>query len=157
MSSHSELTTTIARANRQAGTASRLVSRVTKVMIICLAVLWNGVLLAATDDDLSKEYSVCNDKSGGVTVSILECNGDELDRQDARLNDNYKKLMSKLSRDQKKALVEAQRAWIKFRKANCDFTYPADGGSAARLGASGCWLTMTATRAKELGDLLSLN
>jgi uncharacterized protein YecT (DUF1311 family) len=105
MSSHSELTTTIARANR-AGTANRLVSRVTKVTIICLAVLWNGVLLAATDDDLSKEYAVCIDKSGGVTVSILECNGDELDRQDARLNDNYKKLMSKLSRDQKKALMK---------------------------------------------------
>jgi hypothetical protein len=53
MSSHFELTTvypTISHANRQADTASRLVSRATKVMIICLAVLWNGQLLAETDD-----------------------------------------------------------------------------------------------------------
>ena len=154
MSSHSELTTTIARPNR-AGTANRRVSRVTKVMIICLAVIWNGQLLAATDEDnMSKEYSDCMDKSGGVTVTMLECNGDELDRQDAQLNENYKKLMSKQSRGQKKALVEAQRVWLKFRKANCDFYYDPNGGSAARLGSSGCWLTMTATRARELKDLL---
>lgn len=48
-------------------TEGRLVSRATKVIIICFAVLWNGQLLAATDDDLSKEYSECMDKSGGVT------------------------------------------------------------------------------------------
>jgi uncharacterized protein YecT (DUF1311 family) len=157
MSSHFELAKvfpTITHANRQADTASRLVSRVTKVMIICLAVLWNGALLAATDDDLSKEYSVCMDKSGGVTPEMLECNGAEFDRQDARLNDNYKKLMSQQSRDQKKALLGAQRAWIKFRKANCDFYYDPKGGSAARLGGSSCWLTMTAARATELKTLL---
>jgi uncharacterized protein YecT (DUF1311 family) len=154
VSSHSELTTTIARANR-AGTANRRVSRVTKVMIICLAILWNGQLLAETDDDLSKEYSVCIDKaSRGATAEMFECNGEELDRQDARLNDAYKKLMSKLSRDRKKALVEAQRAWIKFRKANCDYWFDPHGGTAARMNASGCLLTMTATRAKELESML---
>jgi uncharacterized protein YecT (DUF1311 family) len=77
-----------------------------------------------------------------------------LDRQDARLNDNYKKLMSKLSRNRKTVLVEAQRAWIRFRKTNCDFHYDPNGGSAARLAGSGCFLVMTAARAKELKDLL---
>jgi uncharacterized protein YecT (DUF1311 family) len=101
---------------------------------------------------MSKEYLDCMDKSGGVTVSMLECKGDESDRQDAQLNENYRKLMSKQSRGQKKALVEAQRAWL--RKTNCDFYYDPNGGSAARLGGSGCWLTMTATRARELKDLL---
>lgn len=153
-----EVDPTSTRACRQADATSRLVSRVAKVSIICIAVLWNGQLLAATDagdeNNLSKQYSVCIDKSEGVTVTMLECNGDEFDRQDARLNDNYKKLMSKLSRDQKKGLVEAERAWIKFRKANCDFYYDPNGGSAARLGSSSCWLTSTADRAKELEDLL---
>src|SRR5262245_8683146 len=145
----------ITHAGTEADPSSRLVSRVTKVMVVCLVVLWNGQLLAATDDDnMSKEYLDCMDKSGGVTVSMLECNGDESDRQDAQLNENYKKLMSKQSRGQKKALVEAQRAWLKFRKTNCDFYYDPNGGSAARLGGSGCWLTMTATRARELKDLL---
>jgi uncharacterized protein YecT (DUF1311 family) len=86
---------------------------------------------------------------------MFECIGEETDRQDARLNDNYKKLMSKLSRDRKKALLKAQRAWVKFRDANCDFYYDRDGGSAARLLSSDCLLETTANRAKELEGLLS--
>jgi uncharacterized protein YecT (DUF1311 family) len=146
---------TIIHPNRQADTACQLVSRATKVMIICLAVLWNGPLLGETDDDLSKEYSECIDKaSRGATAEMFECNGEELDRQDARLNNTYKKLMSKLSPDRKKALLKAQRAWIKFREANCDYWFDPHGGSAARMNASGCLLTMTATRAKELEGML---
>jgi uncharacterized protein YecT (DUF1311 family) len=142
-------------ANRQADTASRLVSRATKVMIICLAVLWNGQLLAETDEDLSKEHSDCVDKAWkGTTADMLQCEGEELDRQDARLNDAYKKLTSKLSPDREKALLKAQRAWIKFREANCDYWYDPHGGTAARMNASGCLLTMTATRAKELEGML---
>ena len=157
MFSHFALTEvwpTITHANRQADTASRLVSRATKVMIICLAVLWNGQLLAETDNDpRSKEYSDCLAKAvEGPWADMFECNGEELDRQDARLNDTYKKLMSKLSRDRKKALLKAQRAWIKFREANCDAD--PDGGRAARLDASGCLVRMTATRAKELKAML---
>jgi uncharacterized protein YecT (DUF1311 family) len=129
-------------------------SRATKVMIICLAVLWNGQLLAETDEGLSKEYSNCIDKARGATAEMFECNGEELDRQDARLNDAYKKLMSKLSPDRKKVLLKAQRAWIKFREANCDYWFDPQGGTAARLNASGCSLTMTAARAKELEGML---
>jgi hypothetical protein len=45
----------------------------------------------------------------------------ETRRQYARLNENYKRLVSKLATERKNALVEAQRAWIKFRDANCGF------------------------------------
>ena len=154
---------TITDANSQADAASQLVLRGAKVLIICLAVLWSGKLLAATDDDLSKEYSkeysVCIDNSKGVTPELLACNGDEFDRQDARLNDNYKKLMSKLSRNQKKVLLDGQRAWIILRKTNCELFYQhaggPDGGSFARLEFGACYLTMTVARTKELKDLLS--
>jgi len=150
-----EVSPTTTHANRQADTASRLISRATKVMIICLAVFWNGQLLAETEDDLSKEYSDCIDKaSQGATAEMFECSGEELDRQDARLDNTYKKLMSKLSPDRKKALLKAQRAWIKFREANCEYWFDPHGGTAARMNASGCLLTMTATRAKELEGML---
>jgi uncharacterized protein YecT (DUF1311 family) len=140
----------------QADTASRLASRASKVMIICLAVLWNGQLLAETDNDpTSKEYSDCLAKAvEGPWADMFECNGEELDRQNARLNGTYKKLMPKLSRDRKKALLKAQRAWIKFREANCDYYLDPDGGKADRLNASSCLVTMTATRAKELEGML---
>jgi len=136
-------------------TASRLASRASKVMIIGLVVFWNGQLLAETDDHLSKEYSVCIDKAvEGAWANMFECNGEELDRQDVRLNNAYKKLMSKLSRDRKKALLKAQRAWIKFREANCDYYLDPDGGKADRLNVSSCLVTMTATRAKDLEGML---
>ena len=94
-----EVWPTITHAKTQADTAGRLVSCATKVMIICLAVFWNGQLFAETNEGLSKEYSDCvKDKAeNGTTADMLECDADELDRQDARLNDTYKNLMSKLS------------------------------------------------------------
>ena len=71
-------------------------------------------------------------------------------RQDVRLNENYNKLGSKLSPNRKKVLLEAQRAWIKFRDANCNFYYDPDGGSSARMAANECVLNATADRAGEL-------
>jgi uncharacterized protein YecT (DUF1311 family) len=63
-------------------------------------------------------------------------------------------LARSLSPDRKQALLKAQRAWIKFREANCDYWFDPNGGTAARMNASGCLLTMTATRAKELEAML---
>ena len=37
---------------------------------------------------------------------------------------------------------EAQRAWIKFRDANCSFYYDPEGGSAAHLAGNGCVLKL---------------
>ena len=134
---------------------SRLVSRATKVMIICLAVLWNGQLLAEIVEGLSKEYSDCMDKAEkGTTADMLQCDGEELDRQDARLNDAYKKLMSELSPDRKKALLKAQRVWIKFREANCDYWADQDATFEGRANTIGCLLRMTVGRVKELEGML---
>jgi uncharacterized protein YecT (DUF1311 family) len=72
----------------------------------------------------------------------------------ARLNENYEKLMSKLSAKRKKMLREAQRAWIKFRDANCSFYFDPESGTAAVLAGNGCFLQATADRAKELRLLM---
>lgn len=47
-------------------------------------------------------------------------------------------------------MQEAQRLWLKFTKANCDFYYDPDGGTAARLAANQCAVDARAGRAKEL-------
>ncbi len=52
------------------------------------------------------------ERSNGVTGEMLDCMAAEFTRQDARLNDNYNRLMSKLSEQRKEGLVQAQRAWI---------------------------------------------
>jgi uncharacterized protein YecT (DUF1311 family) len=90
------------------------------------------------------------DKANGVNPDMIDCILAETKQQDARLNENYKRLMSKLSEERKKALLEAQRAWIRFRDANCTFWDDPAGGQSAAVTAKECILTMTADRASEL-------
>ena len=59
---------------------------------------------------------------------MLNCNAAEIELQDARLNKAYKEVMSQLSESRKKELRDAQRAWIKYRDANCKFYADAEGG-----------------------------
>ena len=127
--------------------------RTMKCMLIAFGLLLNAPALAAADSELSQTYSACMDKSKGVTSEMLDCISAEFTRQDDRLNENYKRLMSKLSGKRKEGLLEAQRAWIKFRDTNCSFYYDPDGGSAAHLASSDCMLNATADRATELKNL----
>jgi uncharacterized protein YecT (DUF1311 family) len=96
----------------------------------------NTLLLVAAESEMTQDVVTCMDKSGGGTAEMIECASDEKARQDARLNEIYKKLMSKLPAKRKKELLEAQRAWIKFRDANCSFYHDPEGGTAAQ-----CWLS----------------
>jgi uncharacterized protein YecT (DUF1311 family) len=43
-----------------------------------------------------------------------------------------------------------QRAWLKFRDANCAFYDDPDGGTLARVLSNECMMTQTAQRAQEL-------
>jgi uncharacterized protein YecT (DUF1311 family) len=107
----------------------------------------------AADRGFSKEFDACLNKAAGVTPAMIDCISAELKRQDALLNENYRKLMASLSAKRKNALLEAQRAWLKFRDTNCDFYYDPDGGSAARVDANECLLNTTTDRAQELAQL----
>jgi uncharacterized protein YecT (DUF1311 family) len=124
-----------------------------KVAALTVALFWSTGLFAAKD--MTQEYLACVGKAEGVTDNTLDCVSAEFDRQDTRLNDTYKKLVSKLSKDRAKSLVEAQRAWIKFRDANCGFYHDPDGGSAAHIAGNECMLNATVDRANELENLLS--
>jgi len=126
-----------------------------KVTVISLVLFLGSPLVAAADREMTQEYSTCLAQSNGVTLEMINCILAETRRQDARLNENFKKLMSELGTERKKALVEAQRAWIKFRDTNCGFYADPEGGSAARMAANECILNSTVDRAKELQLLTS--
>src|SRR5437588_8238115 len=102
-----------------------------KVTAIGLAFFLSTPLVAAADTEMTQEYSTCLEKSNGVTVEMINCILAETIRQDARLNENYKRLSSKLVTKRKNTLIEAQRNWIKFRDTNCGFYADPEGGSAA--------------------------
>lgn len=121
-----------------------------KTLSITLLMACAPYAASAQDAGLSKQYAACMDKSGGTTMDMIECITGETQRQDARLNKAYKTVMAELAPARKKQLLEAQRAWIKFRDTNCSFYDDPDGGTMARVSANGCMLTTTAERAREL-------
>jgi uncharacterized protein YecT (DUF1311 family) len=63
----------------------------------------------------------CIDKADSDTIASAACLTAEQDRQDKRLNANYKALLAKLSPEAKKQLVLAERAWLKFKETNGTF------------------------------------
>jgi uncharacterized protein YecT (DUF1311 family) len=115
-----------------------------------LALLFAGSVASADDIDLTKQFSACMEQSGGVTVSMLTCIGAETARQDTRLNKAYKDIIAQMSPARKKQLQDAQRRWIKYRDANCQFYADPEGGTAASVNAASCVMTATAGRSKEL-------
>ena len=119
------------------------------VLIFCCI---QGALAAS--DEFSANFSTCMERSGGVTVAMMDCLHQETEIQDLRLNKAYKLLMAQLKPERKQELKQVQRAWLAFRDANCRFYADPDGGSIARISASDCFLRATAARVQELEGFL---
>ena len=121
-----------------------------KKIFIALILSSISQLALAQDIGLTKQFSQCMESSNGVTINMIECIDAETKRQDQRINKAYKIIMDQLSPERKKQLQQAQRAWINYRDANCQFYFDPDGGSLARVIANDCFMSATATRSKEL-------
>ena len=115
--------------------------------VICVGGM---TLTYAESPKLSKQYTTCMDKSGGVTTQMHACISKEIKLQDARLNQAYKTLSTSLNSTRKKQLQQVQRTWIKYRDQNCDFYADPEGGSIARVNGGICLMETTALRATEL-------
>ncbi|MDD1017240.1 lysozyme inhibitor LprI family protein [Pseudomonas rubra] len=109
--------------------------------------------IAQAQDDYSPDYTACM-KTAESTLAMNNCNGAEIKHQDSRLNSAYKKAMAGLEGPQQAQLREAQRAWIKYRDANCKLYYSLTGGTIDQLNGAGCLLSSTKARADELQALL---
>lgn len=126
-------------------------------VVTCL--VFSGLTVTTALSDASK--CCCS------TIEVMECLEKETKKADAKLNQVYRRLLSqKKAQDQElnkvglpggasaysaKALESAQKAWIKFRYANCEFkhslSYP---GTGASLDYGFCIVRMTEERTSEL-------
>jgi uncharacterized protein YecT (DUF1311 family) len=114
---------------------------------IAAAALLFAALPAAAQD--------CPDES---QAGLNQCAADAYKKADAALNAAYKQVMARLkdSEDAAKSLVAAQRAWIGYRDAECDFmSSGVEGGSARPMIAAQCLEQLTTQRADELKALLN--
>jgi uncharacterized protein YecT (DUF1311 family) len=82
----------------------------------------------------------------------------EAKKADTEMTGAYKKAMAAQDEKGKKLLLEAQRAWIKYKEAHCASVANAyEGGSMQPLIYSSCIADLTKARTKELEALLEEN
>jgi len=124
-----------------------------KNLILVLTLACVSQFAAAQDIGLTKQFSNCMDKSNGVTSNMIDCLEAESKRQSGRLNRAYKELTNQLPEQRKKQLQLAQDAWVTYRDENCEFYDDPEGGTMATVNANDCFMSATATRAKELETL----
>jgi uncharacterized protein YecT (DUF1311 family) len=73
----------------------------------------------------SAQYQACNEKAN-AQPDLNECARQEADRVDAKLNKLYAQLLAKAKDPNDVAKIKAaERAWIAYRDAYIEATYPA--------------------------------
>ena len=86
------------------------------------------------------------------------CAGEAYERADNALNAQWARVLTLYGEDaeSKKLLLDGQRAWLKYRDAQCDLAaFDNRGGSIWPLIHSGCLANLTRRRTKELADLIA--
>ena len=112
-----------------------------------------GVLLFASvalAQDGAKE-DIPDPQCDGGTSQLVKCLSDATAKWDKRLNAAYREAINDKDapREQREQLRKAQRLWLQFRDANCEY-YALGEGSISRVNAASCLFDMTKARAKEL-------
>jgi len=112
-----------------------------------------GVLLfssiAFAQDE--KKDDIPDPECDGGTYQLVKCLSDATAKWDKRLNAAYREAVNdkETPKEQREQLRKAQRLWLQFRDANCEY-YALGEGSISRVNAASCLLDMTKARAKEL-------
>ena len=97
-------------------------------------------------------YDACMKQSQGTAPAQQDCADAELAYQDDRLNRAYKALLAHLDDLDKRAAIEAQRAWLTFRDKDCGARAGRFGSNAGPATESACLMKSTAYRAQQLED-----
>lgn len=106
------------------------------------------------DERFSQAYNDCAQEAETLgTFDRVRCANDENQRQDKRLNENYRKIMQKASQADQKLLRAAQRQWIKYRDADFEL-HTLYRGTDMQVFAAVRRAAQTAQRANELEILL---
>ncbi len=92
---------------------------------LVVALLMTAISVACFAQD-SAEYRACSEKAN-TQSEMTACASDEAARVDANLNATYRALLARVA-SQPEALAKikaAQKAWIAYRDAYIEATYPA--------------------------------
>jgi uncharacterized protein YecT (DUF1311 family) len=94
-------------------------------------------------------------KNAMTQMDINICAGKDYQAADKKLNKIYGKLMAAADATDKELLRKAERAWIAFRDAQCEYQASgSSGGSIHPMEVAGCYEALTEAHTKQLEQLI---
>ena len=115
------------------------------------AMILPALILAAAPAWAQKLKRGDPDCGSGVQSDLNACANASYRAADADLNRAYQRLIGPLSGAERTRLVEAQRAWLRYRDLECDSaTMDSEGGSIRPMLVLGCMEHLTRQRTEEL-------
>jgi uncharacterized protein YecT (DUF1311 family) len=102
----------------------------------------------------SRQLDACIKAAGAVDLQDKDCYVGLAQREDARLNGNWRRLINAVggaNTAKGKALLAEQKAWLAYRDAAC-LHWMIDGGTLDRLQSQICYTNLITERADEIGD-----
>jgi uncharacterized protein YecT (DUF1311 family) len=136
----------------------KLTIAVSLTTTLLFAVICNAAPAKTETDNIDAAYSVCIDKSDGVTANMNDCSGTAIGKMDKRLNQLYKTLLTKLPPAKQAKLKNAQKKWLAWRAAEEDLSYtldPNEGGTLQTVSANGFAYEMLKRRVREFEGYLA--
>lgn len=132
-----------------------------KILALLLLLLTTVTINALADLEVDENnVAKCNQKDAdaGMSYAIIACGSQKTNNSELELNRVYKKLIadiknendSKIAKKYIQQLKMTQRAWIKYRDAQC--VYDQDGGRLESLRLHSCIDNMTIKRTQELKE-----
>ncbi len=107
---------------------------------------------------VAAEAQNCDRKQSLTQSEMNDCAHEEFQRSDKKLNDLYEQIMARLAGNgpAKELLKKAQKTWIGFRDAECEFQTSASvGGSIYPMLNATCAKSLTDARSAQLKAYLS--
>ena len=97
----------------------------------------------------AEEWVEPEQRCDGNTPQIVDCLVDRAAQWEKRMNTAYKQALADAEPKQREMLVAAQRFWIQYREANCDYC-DLGPGTISSIQFGHCMKDLTETRAREL-------
>ena len=119
------------------------------------SLFFTAILLAGAPAMLAAQEDEEFCPEGRTQLEMNSCAADELARADTVLNASYQELLRVVEPHRVEAFRAAQRAWIRFRDAECEFEASEfAGGSMEPMIHTLCLAHLTRERTKEFDSIL---
>lgn len=127
----------------------------TKLFVLSIGLLLGANIHAQTYDALlSADFHACM-KNATSDHDFAECNSNESELQEVRLNQSYRQLIQGQTAKEKAAMIETQRAWIKYRELETQRLATRTGGTIDKVNSTGFYLKFTVERVQDFNNELS--